>query len=133
MCGLHVWSGSPWRSRSRPNWQISGLRRLPMMTCGQTTWSSPTASLTPAHLLLNSDGAIEAVLDSTTAKVSDPALDFMYHFMHSSGRVPRHLPERCAVILDAGPLNYGVYALTTGDPAHAAEAVSQLNPAPMTP
>lgn len=99
--------------------------------------------LYPMHLLLDADGGIRSVLDWTTAKVSDPALDFMYHAMMSSpaalrttldayaaatGRVPPNLEARCAALVAAGPLTYADYALTTGSEDHAAEARRLLQP-----
>lgn len=100
--------------------------------------------LYPAHLLLDPQTRVVGVLDWTTAKVSDPALDFMYHAMIVSstafeiaadayesvtGHVPSNLQDRCAALAAAGPLNYAAYALTTGDPAHAEVAAGQLDPA----
>lgn len=103
--------------------------------------------LYPAHLLLGPDAhglepVVLSVLDWTTARVGDPAIDFMYHHMISpgtfdllietyrdaGGRVPDRLPERCAALIEAGPITYGVYALETGDPAHMEAARAQLNP-----
>ncbi|WP_026821121.1 macrolide 2'-phosphotransferase [Arthrobacter castelli] len=99
--------------------------------------------LYPAHLLLAGDGTIESVLDWTTAKVGDPVSDFALHHMVSTpetfqlsveayaaagGHVPVRLEERCEALASASPINYGVYALTTGDPEHAAAAAAQLNP-----
>ena len=99
--------------------------------------------LYPAHLLLDPQTRVVGVLDWTTAKVSDPAVDFMYHAMIAehdafqiavnayeavTGSVPSNLQERCAAIVAAGPLNYAAYALTTGDASHAETAASQLNP-----
>jgi len=99
--------------------------------------------LYPAHLLLDDDAEITAVLDWTTAKVSDPALDFMFHaslstpeafeltvrtYVEQGGRVPRRLHEQCAELMAAGPINYGMYALTTGNPDHWAAAAAQLDP-----
>lgn len=101
--------------------------------------------LYPAHLLLDPDRSIRSVLDWTTAKVSDPALDFMYHAMISSpeafqvavdayvaagGHMPQHLTERCAAILAAGPLTYAAYALTTRNEEHTAAAAALLDPKP---
>lgn len=110
-------------------------------------WQEYTAfthgELYPAHLLLNSDCDILSVLDWTTAKVGDPAVDFMYHRMMSTpevfadtldayveitGRTPRRLNERCDALIAAGPLTYADYALTTGDPKDMAQAASLLNP-----
>lgn len=38
------------------------------------------------------------------------------------------LGARCQALIDAGPLNYALFALQSGDPAHRAAAESQLNP-----
>ena len=99
--------------------------------------------LYPAHLLLGDDLRIRSVLDWTTAKVGDPALDFMYHWMisgpealqaaldayeESTGRVPAMLAERCAEIVAAGPLSYAAFALISGEQEHADTAAAQLNP-----
>lgn len=99
--------------------------------------------LYPAHVLVDESGGIRSVLDWTTAKVTDPAIDFMYHYMIASpeifriavdayttagGRDLPGLDARCAALLTAGPLTYADYALTTGDPEHAATAAAQLNP-----
>lgn len=99
--------------------------------------------LYPAHLLLGGDSRIRSVLDWTTAKVGDPAIDFMYHWMISgpeafqaaldayeqtTGRVPAMLAERSAEIVAAGPLNYAAFALISGEQEHADAAAAQLNP-----
>ncbi len=110
-------------------------------------WPEYTAfthgELYPAHVLLDPDGTVRSVLDWTTAEVGDPAVDFMYHHMLSTpetfratvdayreatGREPQRLEQRCAALVAAGPLTYAEYALTTGDPDHAATAAAQLNP-----
>jgi macrolide phosphotransferase len=100
--------------------------------------------LYPAHLLLDDSDRILSVLDWTTAKVGDPAIDFMYHSVLASpaafdtaveayaevaGRVPERLAERCAALFAIGPLNYALFALASGDPEHAAAAQAQLDPA----
>ncbi|EMY32314.1 phosphotransferase enzyme family protein [Arthrobacter crystallopoietes BAB-32] len=99
--------------------------------------------LYPAHLLLDEDAEITGVLDWTTAKVSDPALDFTFHhslstpeafeltvrtYVEEGGRIPQRLGDQCAEIMAAAPINYGVYALTTGNPDHWAAAAAQLDP-----
>lgn len=99
--------------------------------------------LYPAHLLLDDDAEIRSVLDWTTAKVGDPAVDFMFHhsmstpeafeltvrtYLDEGGRVPGRLAEQCAEIMAAGPIGYGAYALETGDPDHWAAAAAQLDP-----
>lgn len=99
--------------------------------------------LYPAHLLLDDGGGIRSVLDWTTAQVGDPIVDFMIHHSVSSpetfqltvdayaeitGRIPERLAERCTATMAAWPLGYAVFALTTGDPEHAAAASAGLNP-----
>lgn len=110
-------------------------------------WPSAVAfthgELYPAHLLLSDAAEIQSVLDWTTAKVGDPATDFAIHhasstseafqqtidaFTAAGGTVPERLSERCVAIFAAGPLNYALYALVTGDPAHAEAAAAGLNP-----
>lgn len=111
-------------------------------------WPSAVAfthgELYPAHLLLSESAEIQSVLDWTTAKVGDPATDFAIHhasstaeafqltidaFTAAGGIVPARLSERCIAIFAAGPLNYALYALVTGDSAHAEAAAAGLNPA----
>lgn len=96
--------------------------------------------LYPAHLLLDEADRILSVLDWTTAKVSDPALEFMYvHlitpdsfeevvqlYQDAAGTAEQRLAERCAALIAAGPLNYAVFALTTGQPEHREAAQAQL-------
>lgn len=98
--------------------------------------------LYPAHVLVDSDVNISGVLDWTTARVGDPAVDFTFQHMmagpsfdltvrayeDAGGRVHPRLAERCAAIAAAGPVLYGIYALTTGDPAHREAAIAQLDP-----
>ncbi|WP_344882175.1 macrolide 2'-phosphotransferase [Zhihengliuella alba] len=99
--------------------------------------------LYPAHLLLDDDGRIVSVLDWTTAKVGDPALDFALHAMmatedqfdavvdayRAAGGVEHpHLADRCHALAAAGPLNYGVFALVSGAEEHRATAQELLDP-----
>lgn len=98
--------------------------------------------LYPAHVLVDGEEAITGVLDWTTAKVGDPAVDFMFQHMmagagfdvtvrayeEAGGRHHPRLAARCAALAAAGPVLYGIYALTTGDPAHLEAAVAQLDP-----
>ncbi|WP_372698817.1 macrolide 2'-phosphotransferase [Arthrobacter sp. JSM 101049] len=101
--------------------------------------------LYPAHLLLDEHEDVVSVLDWTTAKVGDPAIDFAFHCMSSSadafertvavyteltGRTEPRLAERCGALLSAGPLSYGLFALATGEPDHRAAAAAMLNPDP---
>lgn len=96
--------------------------------------------LYPAHLLLDEGDRIVSVLDWTTAKVSDPALEFMYvqlispdsfdavvgRYQDATGFAEPRLAERCSALIAAGPLNYAAYALTTGQPEHREAAQAQL-------
>ncbi|WP_152189051.1 macrolide 2'-phosphotransferase [Georgenia satyanarayanai] len=98
--------------------------------------------LYPAHVLIGESGAISGVLDWTTARGDDPARDFMYQhafappdafaatlraYTAAGGRDwgPR-LTDRCEALMAAGPVGYGIYALTTGRPEHRAAAQAQL-------
>lgn len=110
------------------------------------TWSVFThGELYPAHVLVDADDAITGVLDWTTAKVSDPARDFVYQhamtspeifalsvdsYVQAGGRVWPRLAEHCAELWTAAPVAYGLYAILTGDPTHRAAAAAQLNPPP---
>lgn len=100
--------------------------------------------LYPAHLLLDDQANIIAALDWTTAKVSDPAVDFMYQFLIAppesfastvnsyrdlTGYSEPNLEARCSSLIAAGPLNYAIFALQSGDPKHRAAAEAQLYPA----
>lgn len=95
-----------------------------------------------AHTLV-ADGRITAVLDWTTAAVGDPARDFAFHqssasaaafeltlqrYVERGGRVWPRLAEHAAHILSASPVQYGIFALVTGDPEHREAAAAVLNP-----
>ncbi len=109
-------------------------------------WPESTAfthgELYAAHVLLETPGRIVGVLDWTTAKVGDPATDFVYQHMmgpaafeatvaayvEAGGVEHPHLAERCAELAAAAPLVYGLFALRSGDPQHRANASAQLYP-----
>lgn len=95
-----------------------------------------------AHTLVL-DGQISAVLDWTTAAVGDPARDFAFHhtsasaaafdltvqrYVERGGRVWPRLAEHAGHILSASPVNYGIFALMTGDPEHREAAAAVLSP-----
>lgn len=99
--------------------------------------------LYPAHLLLDDGDRILSVLDWTTAGVGDPALDFMYQHLIAppesfaatvrayeelTGRHEPRLAARCEALVAAGPLNYALFALASGEPEHRAAAAVQLRP-----
>lgn len=110
-------------------------------------WSGPTVmthgELYAAHVLVETPGQIVGVLDWTTARVGDPAVDFTYQSMmgpdtlaqtvtaYRNAGGPEHpnLVRRCAAILAASPLNYALFALRSGDPEHHAAAAAMLDPA----
>ncbi|ATB47576.1 macrolide 2'-phosphotransferase [Corallococcus macrosporus] len=97
----------------------------------------------PAHVLLAPDDTITGVLDWTTAKVGDPARDFVFQkmlgvdavfeatvdaYVKAGGQVWDRLGDHCVELLAASPLGYALYALTTGLPEHRAAAQAQLTP-----
>lgn len=110
-------------------------------------WSGPTVmthgELYAAHVLFETPGQIVGVLDWTTARVGDPAVDFTYQSMmgpdafaetvraYRAAGGPEHtnLERRCAAILAASPLTYALFALRSGDPQHHAAAAAMLDPA----
>ena len=100
--------------------------------------------LYPAHILIDADDPITGVLDWTTAKVSDPARDFVFQhamaspesfaltvdaYVDAGGRVWPGLVDHCAGLWSASPIAYGLFAMKTGDPEHLAAAAAQLDPA----
>jgi macrolide phosphotransferase len=99
--------------------------------------------LYPAHLLLDDSSRILSVLDWTTAGVGDPALDLMYQHLIAppesfaatvrayeelTGRHEPRLADRCEALVAAGPLNFALFALASGEPGHREAAAAQLRP-----
>lgn len=111
-------------------------------------WPERTAlthgELYAAHVLIDGPARILGLLDWTTAKVGDPAVDFTYQHMMGpaafeatvaayleAGGIPLpHLAERCAELAAAAPLAYGLFALQSRDPQHRAAASAQLEAPP---
>ncbi len=109
-------------------------------------WPTSTAfdhgELYAAHVLIDTPARIVGVLDWTTAKVGDPAIDFTYQHMmgpdafeatvaayRAAGGIEHpHLAERCAALTAAAPLVYALFALQSGEPQHRALAAAQPNP-----
>ena len=107
-------------------------------------WPERTAfthgELYAAHVLVDEPSRIVGVLDWTTAKVGDPAVDFTYQHMmgpaafeatvaayiEAGGVLLPHLAERCAELAAAAPLAYGLFALQSRNPQHRAAAAAQL-------
>lgn len=95
-----------------------------------------------AHVLVDTPARIVGVLDWTTAKVADPAIDFTYQhmmgpaafeatvaaYLESGGVEHPRLAERCDELAAAAPLSYALFALQTGDPQQRATAAAQLEP-----
>ncbi len=97
--------------------------------------------LYPAHVLVDEDDTVTGVLDWTTARGDDPARDFMYQqafappeafattvraYVAAGGETWPRLAERCAALMAAGPVGYGLYALATGRAEHREAAQAQL-------
>lgn len=96
-----------------------------------------------AHVLVDADQQITGVLDWTTAAIGDPATDlaFQYmtapvevfevtvrHYAEAGGRTWPRLADHCGELMSFWPVNYGKYALLTGNPEHAEAARAQLDP-----
>ncbi len=94
------------------------------------------------HVLVDAHARPTAIIDWTEARFSDPAIDFVGHlnifgadslsvllqaYQDAGGRtwpdMAAHIGERVAAAL----VLYGIYALTTADPKHLADAKAQLN------
>lgn len=99
----------------------------------------------PAHVLLDPDGTITAVLDWTTARVDDPARDLAAQYgaageamlqvtiaeYERAGGLPHPgLAAQARHLWDASPIGYALYALTTGAEADLATAAAMLAPQP---
>jgi aminoglycoside phosphotransferase (APT) family kinase protein len=110
-------------------------------------WPEATAfthgELYAAHVLMDTPARIVGVIDWSTAKVGDPAVDFTYQhmmgpaafeatvaaYLGAGGREHPNLAARCAGLAAAAPLVYGLFALRSGDPQHLVAAAAQLCPA----
>ena len=97
----------------------------------------------PAHVLINPDDTITGVLDWTTAKVGDPARDFVFQkmlgveavfeatvdaYVKAGGQVWDRLGDHCTELLAATPVGYALFALTTSLPEHREAAAAGLMP-----
>lgn len=107
-------------------------------------WPDATAfthgELYAAHVLVDTPERIVGVLDWTTARVGDPAVDFIYQHMMgpaafeatvaayraAGGADHPRLAERCAELSAAAPLLYGVFALQTDEQRHRDTAAALL-------
>jgi aminoglycoside phosphotransferase (APT) family kinase protein len=104
-------------------------------------WAGPrSAPDGSAEVVVDTPARIVGVLDWTTAKVGDPAIDFTYQHMMGSaafdatlaayleagGSEHPRLADRCAELAGAAPLLYGLFALQTRDPQHLVTASAQL-------
>lgn len=108
------------------------------------TWSVFThGELYPAHVLIDAEERITGVIDWTTAKVSDPARDFLFQqamsppevfeitlraYEEAGGKTWPRLEGHAAEMWSASPVLYGLFALETGDESHRSAAQAQLNP-----
>lgn len=96
----------------------------------------------PAHQLMVGT-EIVGVLDWTTAMIGDAARDFVFHqasvspqafdatvrrYVERGGKARPLLAEHCAELFSTSAVDYGLYALQTGDPEHTQAAAAQLNP-----
>ncbi len=119
--------------------------RLAAWLADDDLWPEETVfthgELYPAHVLVDEEDGVTGVLDWTTARGDDPARDFMYQqafappeafattvraYVAAGGVSWPRLAERCAALMTAGPVGYGLYAVATGRPEHRAAAQAQL-------
>jgi len=142
---------SQWRAdfeRVRADFEIahSLQARWEAWLSNDRLWPERTAfthgELYAAHVLVDEPSRIVGVLDWTTAKVGDPAVDFTYQHMmgpaafeatvaayiEAGGVLLPHLAERCAELAAAAPLAYGLFALQSRNPQHRAAAAARLLP-----
>lgn len=97
-----------------------------------------------AHILVEDEATITGVLDWTTAGIGDPARDlvfqagyapaaafdaFMSAYTDAGGRSWPGLAEHCASLLAFASVNYGLFALQTGETEHREAAQAMLDPA----
>ena len=101
-----------------------------------------------AHILVADEGTITGVLDWTTAGVGDPAKDLVFQasfappeafatfldaYRGAGGSTWPGLERHCAHLHSFTPVNYGLYALVTGDAEHRAAAQALFDePGPLT-
>jgi len=97
----------------------------------------------PAHVLLDEDGAVTGVLDWTTARVDDPARDFVIQYgaageemlrvtlaayVDAGGRVHDGLAAQVEHLWNAAPVGYALFALITEKESDLATAAAMLDP-----
>ena len=101
-----------------------------------------------AHILIADEGTITGVLDWTTAGVGDPAKDLVFQasfappeafatfldaYRGAGGSTWPGLERHCAHLHSFTPVNYGLYALVTGEEEHRAAAQALFDePGPLT-
>ncbi|WP_426751628.1 macrolide 2'-phosphotransferase [Myxococcus sp. Y35] len=141
------WAADIARVRSEFDVEASLARRWESWLADDSYWPRHVVmthgEMYPAHVLLNPDDTITGVLDWTTAKVGDPARDFVFQkmlgvdavfeatvdaYVKAGGKVWDRLGDHCTELLAAGPVGYAIYALVTGAPEHRAAAQAQLKP-----
>lgn len=93
------------------------------------------------HVTVDETARITGVLDWTEAEVADPTVDMVYHLMAfgepglerllaayeaAGGRIWPGIRRQVAARLSAVPLQYALFALSTGSDEHLAAARTQL-------
>ncbi len=123
------------------------LDRWQAWLADETCWPEHTVlthgELYHAHLLVGAQETITGVLDWTTAGIGDPAKDLMFQagyappeafaafldaYQEAGGQVWPGLERHCAELLAFAPVDYGLFALETGEAEHRAAAQAQLAP-----
>lgn len=96
-----------------------------------------------AHILIADEGTITGVLDWTTAGLGDPVKDLVFQanfappeafatfleaYQEAGGSTWPGLERHCAHLHSFTPVNYGLYALVTGEEEHRTAAQALLDP-----
>ncbi|AKQ66839.1 macrolide 2'-phosphotransferase [Myxococcus hansupus] len=142
-----TWASDIARVRAEFNVAESLVRRWENWLADDSYWPRRVAmshgEMYPAHVLINSDDTITGVLDWTTAKVGDPARDFVFQkmlgvdavfeatvdaYVKAGGQVWDRLGDHCTELLAASPVGYALFALITGKPEHREAAAAGLMP-----
>ena len=97
------------------------------------------------HVMVDEAGRATGIIDWTEGRVGDPAVDLVGHirafgeaalpaliegYSSAGGRIWPQIAQHCSKLNSASPVNYALFALTTGDAGHMAAAQAQLTPAP---
>jgi macrolide phosphotransferase len=96
------------------------------------------------HAMVDPEGRVTGIIDWTEARIGDPAVDLAGHikafgepalaalidgYAAASGRTWPRLAEHCRLLHSASAVEYALFALRTGEPAHRQAAQAALDAA----